>query len=252
LIPLASIEISEERGVRYLHFGSRWIQGAMRIARPWSLELDYTRAMMTALLLRHERGWPRTVLQIGLGAASITRFLYRNKAKAKLVVVEISPAVITTAWQFFKLPDNDARLAIEIGDGHTYMATTRRQFDLILIDGFDAKGRAGMLDTLPFYCNCRARLASEGMLVTNLLTRRRDATPSVDRLRTAFADRVLELPPSDAGNIVALSAVGAPVRFSFDELRSAARKLKADTGLNLSPTVARLLQARGSGEQLAF
>ncbi len=41
-----SIEISEERGVRYLHFGSHWIQGAMRVARPWALELEYTRDMM--------------------------------------------------------------------------------------------------------------------------------------------------------------------------------------------------------------
>ena len=250
---MTSIEISEEAGVRYLHFGSRWIQGAMQIARPWSLELDYTRAMMTALLLRHDRGWPRTVLQIGLGAASITKFLHRNKARAKLVVVEISPAVVTAAFQFFKLPDNDARLAIEIGDGHAYMAATRRQFDLILVDGFNAKGRAGMLDTLPFYCNCRARLAADGMLVTNLLTRRGDATPSVERLRTAFDDRVLALPPCDAGNIVILSAVGAPIRVAFDELRAAARKLKADTGLNLLPAVARLVAMRaGSGDRVTL
>ena len=50
-----SIEISEERGVRYLHFGSHWIQGAMRVARPWALELEYTRDMMLALLLRPAR-----------------------------------------------------------------------------------------------------------------------------------------------------------------------------------------------------
>ena len=46
-----SIDISEEAGVRYLHFGSSWVQGAMRIARPFALELDYTREMMTPLLL---------------------------------------------------------------------------------------------------------------------------------------------------------------------------------------------------------
>jgi len=28
------ITLSEEGGIRYLHFGSPWIQGAMRIARP--------------------------------------------------------------------------------------------------------------------------------------------------------------------------------------------------------------------------
>ena len=41
-----SIEVSEEGGVRYLHFGSDWVQGAMRIQRPNALELPYTRDMM--------------------------------------------------------------------------------------------------------------------------------------------------------------------------------------------------------------
>ena len=64
-----SIDIREEAGVRSLHFGSHWIQGAMRIARPYALELDYTRDMMLALLLRSGVRWPRHVLMIGLGAA---------------------------------------------------------------------------------------------------------------------------------------------------------------------------------------
>ena len=38
--PKHSVDISEEAGVRYLHFGSDWVQGAMRIARPWALELS--------------------------------------------------------------------------------------------------------------------------------------------------------------------------------------------------------------------
>jgi hypothetical protein len=77
-----NIDISEEAGVRYLHFGSSWIQGAMRIARPYALELDYTREMMTPLLL-HEPDWPRKVLQIGLGAASVTKFLWRYRPQAR-------------------------------------------------------------------------------------------------------------------------------------------------------------------------
>jgi len=64
-----SIDIREDSGVRTLHFGSEWVQGAMRIARPWNLELEYTREMMASLLLRDP---PRKVLLIGLGAASLT------------------------------------------------------------------------------------------------------------------------------------------------------------------------------------
>jgi len=244
---MASIDISEEAGVRYLHFGSHWIQGAMRIARPWALELDYTRDMMVPLLLRPKRGWPRSVLQVGLGAASITKFLYRNRPQAKLTVVEISPDVVTAAWQFFKLPDDAARLTVDICDGHAYMAASRARFDLIMIDGFDAKGRAGMLDTAPFYCNCRARLADDGILVTNLLSRRRGAAPGLSPIREAFEEWALALPACEAGNTIVLATAGAPIHATFDELRSAARALKADTGLNLLPTVAGMVAMYGSG-----
>ena len=62
-----SIEISEAAGVRYLHFGSDWVQGAMRVQRPNALELHYTREMMAGLLLR-AAPWPKNALLIGLGA----------------------------------------------------------------------------------------------------------------------------------------------------------------------------------------
>jgi spermidine synthase len=241
---MAAIDISEERGVRYLHFGSHWIQGAMRIARPWALELDYTRDMMSALLLRPGRAWPRHVLQIGLGAASITKFLYRHRPRSKLTVIEIEPDVVTAAMHFFKLPDDVSRLDVEIGDGHVYMGHTERRFDLIVVDGFDAKGRAGMLDTAPFYCNVRTRLTDQGIMVTNLLSRKRGATESIERIRDAFDDRVLVLPPSDAGNTVALATGGDAVVVTFEQLRAAAGKLRTDSGLNLLPTVARLASER--------
>jgi spermidine synthase len=246
---MPSIEISEERGVRYLHFGSHWIQGAMRIARPWALELDYTQDLMFALLLRYGRAWPRTALQIGLGAGSITKFLHRHRPGARLKIVEISPEVVTAAWQFFKLPDASARLDVEVADGHDFMARTTFRFDLIVVDGYDHKARAGMLDSLPFYVNCRARLAEGGVLAANLLTRRHDASASLARMRKAFSGRVLALPPCEGGNTVAFSTAHAPQVMAYDELRARALKLKLDTGLNLLPTVARLVEARG-GSQL--
>ena len=216
----------------------------MRIARPWSLELEYTREMMMPLALRGEREWPGNVLQIGLGSASLTKFLYRHRPQSRITVVEIEPEVVAAARQFFKLPEDCARLRIELGDGHDYLGAERRRFDLILVDGFDARGRSGMLDTLPFYLNCRERLTASGMMALNLLTRRKGVTASVERLRGAFEDRVLVLAPSEPGNTVALAAAGARIRESYEELRAAARRLKRETGLDLLPTFARLVQAR--------
>jgi spermidine synthase len=237
---MASIEISEEGGVRYLHFGSDWVQGAMRIARPWSLELEYTREMMLALLLRTDPGWPANVLQIGLGSASHTRYLHRYRPKARITVVETVPGVVAAARQFFKLPEESARLRIEIGDGHDYVATKPRRFDLILVDGFDEKGRTGMLDTLPFYLNCRERLTGRGMIAVNLVDRNRGVGASVGRLREAFDDRVLVLPQCEEANTVALAATGRPIHKTLDELRASALSLKTETGLDLLPLVERL------------
>lgn len=236
------IEISEEAGVRYLHFGSDWVQGAMRIARPWALELDYTREMMAALLLRPEPEWPRKVLLIGLGAASLTKFLYRHRPQAKLTVVEIEPAVVAAARQFFKLPEDPKRLKIEIADGVAWLADCNKSFDLILLDGFDADARAGALDTLPFYRACRAHLNDTGLLSVNLLGRNRGFKDSVERIQRAFDKRALVFPSCDHGNAVAFAATGEAIRMPLGELSLQALALRKASGLNLLPTVARLTQ----------
>lgn len=238
------IDISEEAGVRYLHFGSLWIQGAMRIARPWHLELDYTREMMASLLVRDDSYFPRKVLLIGLGAASITKFLYRNYPLAKLTVVEIEPRVVAAARQFFKLPDDPKRLNIVIADGAQFVAENDKRYDLILVDGFDEDARPGELDTLPFYQMCRARLNDNGVMAVNLLGRSRGFATSLERIREAFDTRALAFPSTDSGNVIALAATGEPIRIALDDLKEQAENLKAETGLNLLPTLTRIEQSQ--------
>jgi spermidine synthase len=235
-----NILVSEEAGVRYLHFSSDWIQGAMRIARPWALELEYTREMMACLLLRPDPQWPRRALVIGLGAGSVVKFLRRHRPACRQTVVEIEPRVVATAHQQFKLPEEDDHLNIVIGDGADFVAAGRRSFDLILVDGYDAKAGTGRLNTLPFFLDCRMQLSAAGMLVSNLLSRRKDFRNSVASMQNAFEGRVLAMPPCAAGNVVALAMAGRDVDLRLADLRAEARRLKRDSGLNLLPTLARL------------
>lgn len=240
-----SIDICEKAGVRTLHFGSDWVQGAMRIARPWHLELDYTREMMASLLLRDEDArFPRKVLLIGLGAASLTKFLYRNYPLAKLTVVEIEPRVVAAARQFFKLPEDPLRLNIMIADGSEYIAEHDRTYDLILVDGFDADARPGALDMLPFYQMCRARLNPNGILVVNLLGRSRGYQASLERISASFDERALAFPSCDKGNVIAMATTGEKIKIPLTELKVQILKLKERTGLNLLPTLVRLEQSR--------
>ncbi len=239
-----SIDIRDEAGVRYLHFGSSWIQGAMRIARPWHLELDYTKEMMSSLLLRDDMRFPRRVLLIGLGAASLTKFLYRNYPLARLTVVEIEPRVVAAARQFFKLPEDPKRLEIVIGDGARFIVEQDKSWDLILVDGFDEDARPGALDTLPFYQMCRARLNDDGIMAVNLLGRSRGHKTSLERIEQAFEGRALAFPSCDTGNVIALAATGDPIRIPLDELKEAADALKEKTDLNLTATLTRLEQSQ--------
>jgi spermidine synthase len=147
---------------------------------------------------------------------------------------------VAIARQQFRLPEDGPNLRIAIGDAVEYVATKERRWDLVIVDGYDAQGRPGMLDSEPFYVNCRARLAKEGLVSVNLLARTRGAKASLDRLRRAFDDRVLVLPPSEAGNIVAIAGLAPILEAPFSELRAHARALHAKTGLDFAPLLARI------------
>jgi spermidine synthase len=122
-----------------------------------------------------------------------------------------------------------------------------RSNSTILVDGYDAKGRTGMLDSLPFYCNCQARLSDRGIVAANLLTRNHGIRGSFERVRAAFAGRALALPQCASGNVVVLGVAGDPVDISGVELGRRARALRTETGLNLLPTVTRMNPAPPGG-----
>jgi spermidine synthase len=198
--------------------------------------------MMVSLLLREET--PRKILLIGLGAASLLKFLYRNLPLAHLTVVEIEPRVVAAARQFFKLPEDSKRINLVLDDGANYVLNHDKQYDLILVDGFDENGRAGVLDTVPFYQTCRSRLSDNGVLAVNLLARSRGFENSVERMLIAFEDRAFVFPSCESGNAIAFAAAGGQIVLDFEDLKDSAVKLKALAGLNLLPTLTRLAESK--------
>jgi len=242
--PSHTLETSEESGVRFLHFGSEWVQGAMRIARPYNLELEYTREMAACLLLRPDADWPKRILQVGLGAASLTKFWYRHRPEAKQTIVEINPAVVFMAQQSFKLPANEARIDIQIGDGVAWMHEERKdKFDCIMVDGYDQNARFGALGTESFYRDCRKRLSKRGLMVLNLFGRTHGYKQQIENLRSAFDGRVLALGPVEGGNAIAFAVNGEAVALEMPMLRADARRLFEETGIKFTGTLVRIDQA---------
>ena len=236
-----SLDVSEETGVRSLHFGSDWVQGAMRIKKPDVLELEYTREMLACLLWKDWTLWPREVLLIGLGAGSLAKFLYRQLPHARLHVVEIDPRIPAFARQNFALPDDPQRIVIDIADGADFIRSCPEKFDLILVDGFDHRARAGDLETIAFYRHCLAHLESGGIMSTNLFGTLRGFERRLSNVIDAFDRRVVMLPSGEVGNVIVFGLQHIEGEVTLADLRQRARVLNDQTGLNLKPLLKRLI-----------
>ncbi|KAA3655287.1 MAG: spermidine synthase [Proteobacteria bacterium] len=244
------IDIREEAGVRFLHFGTDWVQGAMRLRTPFALELPYTREMMAGLLMR-DAPWPRRVLSIGLGAGSLAKFIHRQLPEATHTVVEIEPRVLAIARQYFRFPADDDRLQVQLADGLDFMANTDERWDLILLDAYDHDVRQGPLNSIEFYRCLRDHLTDDGLLSANLFNRGRRYEGTVARMEYAFDQRLLAFASADHGNMIAFGAVGHAIDLDGTELRERAAAVQAATGLDLRPTVNRLLGAKAdAGDRL--
>ena len=232
-----SVYISEKFGVRTLHIGSDTVQSAMRIARPYDLEVVYTRSMMAFLLFNPE---PRNLLMIGLGGGSLAKFVYHHIPQARITAVEVNPQVVTIARQFFLLPPNDDRLNVMVGDGVEYVARKRLSADVLVVDGYDSESQVEALATLPFYRDCARVLGDDGILVVNLWGGDRNFNACVERLHTAFDDRVLCLPAGKPGNIAAFAFKRGQGEPRWDELNKRAKALTPRFGLGFGRFVEEL------------
>jgi spermidine synthase len=224
----ASVEMSEQDGIRYLHLGSATIQSGMRISDPDDLVLAYTRSMMAFLLFGLE---PQRVVTVGLGGGSVNKWIYRHFPQTEQVAVELNPRVIAVARQYFHVPVDDARLRVIQADGARWIAEQRDSADVVLVDGYDGDSHAAELATPEFYDAVARALRRDGVLVVNLWGSDRRFDEYVHRIEAAFEGQVACVPALQKGNIIVLAFKRRPVLLRWDELRERARQLEAQYGL---------------------
>jgi spermidine synthase len=227
---IPEISVSEEGGIRYLHFGTVWVQGAMRLSAPFHLELDYTRELFAGLLFQPA---PRAVTLLGLGAGSASKFAWKSCAKAKITSVELNPAVIALARSQFALPPDSRRMATLCADAQAHVAAHPCSADYVIADVYDAAAKGPVLSSPEFYAACRNALNPDRtcVLAVNLFGRHKSFDTNLRNIAGAFGGRMLVLPPSERGNVIVFAFAGAPLVLPVAELRSRAAELRAATGL---------------------
>lgn len=222
------LTILEGDGLRSLHFGTPAVQGAMRVERPDDIELEYVQQMMMWLLFRDEAAH---IVQLGLGAAALTKFCYRRLSSARITAVELDRDVIATCRQHFALPPDDDRLNVLNMDAMDYVAdfSRRRSVDILQVDLYDARAHAPAVSSEAFYAACANCLTRDGIMTVNLYCDWPEHADHIRMIEKSF-ESVAWLPEVHDGNIVAIAFKQSP-SVDFDVLRERATHIRLALGL---------------------
>jgi spermidine synthase len=141
-------------------------QTCVSLRNPDNLVFNYTRMMLGALYLKPA---PKTVLVLGLGGATIPSALQKMDPDMEIDCVELDPAVVKVARQFFGFnPGPKTRVMVD--DGRVYVKRALKQprrYDLIVLDAFDHVYVPEHMMTREFLSEVRALLKPDGVLASN-------------------------------------------------------------------------------------
>ncbi|HRX62597.1 MAG TPA: fused MFS/spermidine synthase [Candidatus Competibacter sp.] len=164
-----NILVYEEDGQRCMSFSQRnqtTRQTCQSLTDPDQFVFTYTRMMMAALYLNPH---PRAVLIIGLGGGVLPTALARMFPETRIDIVEIDPAVVKVARQFFGF-NPDQRVQVFEEDGRVFVkraGKSGRHYDLIMLDAFDHEYIPEHLLTQEFLFEIKVLLTADGVLAAN-------------------------------------------------------------------------------------
>ncbi len=132
-------------------------QSSMDLLYPAHLVFHYERLMSLAFALVER---PVTALLLGVGGAAMWRFVRAYLPECAPTLVDADEAVVGIARRWFYLSQ-----PVVIETAERFLAGNRQQFDVVLVDLYDARGPAPFDDA--FWARCLDALKPGGCLATN-------------------------------------------------------------------------------------
>jgi spermidine synthase len=207
------IRIRRDGNLRSLMFvrdsGQEVIETIVDLNQPHRLLLEYTRYMFLSYTLkpRQER-----VLIVGLGGGAMVHFLTRYDPQVKVDVVEIDPAVVQVAEEYFGVR-SQGNVNIITADAFKYLAQSQVPYDVIYMDAFlkpsgdtDTTGVPLKLKQVQFYRSLSRTLAPDGLVVFNI-NPHGGLREDLKTISSAFPQTYVWRLPESTGVVVAGSLV---------------------------------------------
>ncbi len=233
----STIRVRRDGDVRALTFvrdnGQEAVQSRVNLNAPHILESPYARGMFASYLYQPE---PRRVLIIGLGGGAMVRFLTHREPRVQIDAVEIDPAVVRIADQYFGVRSG-GNVRVHTADAVKFVESTADRYDLILMDAFlrpssdtDTTGVPTRLKTLEFLGRLKRALAPGGVVAFNV-NEHASMADDIAAVAAAFGHAaVYRCPP--ANNKVIIAVAGGMA--TDDDMRARVSALDARFGGALS------------------
>ena len=164
-----NIIVDETGDLRCLKFNtksSQTSQSYMYKNNPDKLVFNYTKLTFASLLVTDN---PKNVLIIGLGGGTLSNVIHALYPAAKIHNVEIDPAVLKVARNYFNFIENDA-VTSSVQDGRIFIkraAIKKQKYDWIILDAFNGDYIPEHLLTKEFFEEVKSVLAEGGVIAAN-------------------------------------------------------------------------------------
>lgn len=164
-----NIIVDETRDLRCLKFNtksSKTSQSCMYKNDPDKLVFNYTKLTFASLLVTEN---PKNVLVIGLGGGTLSNVIHELYPAAKIHNVEIDPAVLKVARDYFNFIETD-NVTSSVQDGRIFIkraAIKKQKYDWIILDAFNGDYIPEHLLTKEFFEEVQSVLAEGGVIAAN-------------------------------------------------------------------------------------
>ncbi|NQU19837.1 MAG: fused MFS/spermidine synthase, partial [Candidatus Nealsonbacteria bacterium] len=168
--PYNNIVVTEDDdGLRTLWFELNGVrQSVVKPGDPDHIELPYAKAMTVGLAMVER---PERILIIGLGGATIPRFLRKHYPNATIDVVDIDPDVVDVAKKYFGFRE-DATMRAHVADGRKFIEECKKPYDVIFLDAYGYDNIPYALATREFLQATRRATKPGGVVVGNVWSSR--------------------------------------------------------------------------------
>lgn len=164
-----NILVEETGDLRCLKFDEKTrksSQSCMYISKPDKLVFNYTKMSFASLLMIDN---PKNVLIIGLGGGTLSNVIHELYPNATIENIEIDPAVIKVARDYFNFIETD-KVTAKVQDGRIFIKRAvikKAQYDWIILDAFNGDYIPEHLLTKEFFAEVKSVLTPNGIVAAN-------------------------------------------------------------------------------------